>query len=94
MCLLGEEGLWSGETLPSLSLVVDEGGVGGSENPGNIKQITFHKYCFGNCTFHSELLKHTKCKAERQCGPSQWPRDKTYTVLYHSNIDIMGSCPM
>jgi len=59
MCLLGEEGLWSGETLPSLSLVVDEGGVGGSENPGNIKQITLHKYCFGNCTFHFELLRHT-----------------------------------
>jgi hypothetical protein len=38
MCLLGEEGLWSGETLPSLSLVVDEGGVGGSVNPKHVKQ--------------------------------------------------------
>jgi hypothetical protein len=38
MCLLGDEGLWSGETLPSLSLAVDEGGVGGSVNPRNIKQ--------------------------------------------------------
>jgi len=37
MCLLGEDGLWSGETLPSLSLVVDEGGVGGRENPRHIK---------------------------------------------------------
>jgi hypothetical protein len=41
MCLLGEDGLWSGETLPSLSLVVDEGGVGGSENPGHIKKLPY-----------------------------------------------------
>jgi hypothetical protein len=49
MCLLGEEGLWSGETLPSLSLVVDEGGVGGSVNPKHVKQrlssFTLHKHC-------------------------------------------------
>jgi hypothetical protein len=38
ICLLGDEGLWSGETLPSLSLAVDEGGVGGSVNPTHIKQ--------------------------------------------------------
>lgn len=38
ICLLGDEGLWSGETLPSLSLAVDEGGVGGSVNPRHIRQ--------------------------------------------------------
>lgn len=34
----GEEGC-EGDTLPSLSLLVDEGGVGGNENPATI--ITF-----------------------------------------------------
>jgi hypothetical protein len=58
-CLLGEEGLWSGETLPSLSLVVDEGGVGGSVNPRNIKQKILHKYCFGNYSSVGAFVAYT-----------------------------------
>lgn len=35
----GEEG-WDGETLPSLSLDVDDGGVGGNVNPTTKQTIT------------------------------------------------------
>jgi len=52
MCLLGEEGLWSGETLPSLSLVVDEGGVGGSENPA-VPFVSSLMFSFGITTLFS-----------------------------------------
>ena len=55
-CLLGDEGLWSGETFPSLSLVVDEGGVGGRENP--TEEVNIYIKIIYNISLIELRLKH------------------------------------